>query len=166
MQTLTAIPSASPVVTRREPASVGRRGDHVRSLATDPAFWLVCYLAALATVAFWPVPVDRDAKGLIDATTAAASWLSYARIEFSANIVMFMPLGFLVMKIRGGAPWMVVAIACCASLTMEILQGALLESRTQSVLDVVAHTLGAALGAELALFVDRFRRPRSLSPRG
>lgn len=164
METLTAIPAQRVVPARSVPVSTNPAGAHVRSLLQDPTFWLVCYLAALAAVAFWPTPVDRDAKGLIDATTEAASWLSYARIEFSANIVMFMPLGFLLMKIRGGAPLTVVAIACCASLSMEIVQGAFFEARTQSAMDVVAHTLGASLGVQIALLVDVLLRRRRVSP--
>jgi hypothetical protein len=56
---------------------------------------LSAYVIALALIAFWPAPVDSGAGPLLRAVTRVFPLLTYARIEFGANILLFVPLGFL-----------------------------------------------------------------------
>ncbi|SDQ43962.1 VanZ family protein [Microbacterium sp. cf332] len=107
---------------------------------------LAAYIVVLAFIAFWPTPVDRDAGPLLRSITAAVPWLTYGRIEFAANIVLFVPFGWC--AAIGWRRWHAVVIpaALAISVVIELAQGALLVERTSSVLDVVANTAGATVG--------------------
>ncbi|MEH3088387.1 MAG: VanZ family protein [Microbacterium arborescens] len=111
---------------------------------------LAILVVALAFIAFWPTPVDRDAGWLLERVTSTFPWLTYGRIEFTANIVLFAPLAWC--AARGWPRWhaFVVPAGLMASVIIEVLQGLLLAQRTASVLDVVANTLGAGVGWLLA----------------
>lgn len=111
---------------------------------------LAVLVVALAFIAFWPTPVDRDAGWLLERITATFPWATYGRIEFTANIVLFIPLAWC--AARGWPRWhaFVVPAGLAASVVIEVLQGLFLAERTASVLDVLANTLGAALGWLLA----------------
>lgn len=107
---------------------------------------VIIYGLTLVTIALWPTHVDAPASGLLSAITRAVPWLTYARIEFTANILLFVPFGALAMlllpRIRW---WYALAAALLFSTTAELLQ-MLATDRTSSLQDVVANTLGAAIG--------------------
>ncbi|MFS0712966.1 VanZ family protein [Microbacterium sp. 2P01SA-2] len=107
---------------------------------------LIVYVVVLALIAFWPTPVDRDAGPILRAITSAVPWLTYARIEFAANIALFVPFGWC--AALGWPRWQayVIPAGLVISLAIEAAQGVLLAERTASVWDVVANTLGAAAG--------------------
>lgn len=111
---------------------------------------LVAFVVALALIAFWPSPVDRGATGLLSAISDAIPVLTYDRIEFSANVALFIPWGWW--ATRAWPRWhaFVVPAALAISLVIEVAQGALLDERTASAADVVANTSGAVLGWLLA----------------
>ncbi|QLD12226.1 VanZ family protein [Microbacterium oleivorans] len=119
---------------------------------------LAAFLVALAFVAFWPTPVDRDAGWLVSRITDTVPWLTYGRIEFGANILLFVPLGWC--AARGWPRWhaAVIPAALGLSVVIEVGQGVALAERTSSVLDVVANTTGAAIGWAIAM-PWRNRRP-------
>jgi len=131
----------------------------VRAAGSVPArLLLAAFLVALAFIAFWPTPVDRDAGWLLGRITDAVPWLTYGRIEFGANIVLFVPLGWC--ATRGWPRWhaLVVPAALVLSVLIEVAQGLTLAERTSSVFDVIANTAGAALGWATAM-PWRYRRP-------
>ncbi|RKE65092.1 VanZ family protein [Microbacterium sp. AG238] len=107
---------------------------------------LIGYVVVLAFVAFWPTPVDRDAGPILRAITSAVPWLTYDRIEFGANIALFVPFGCC--AALGWPRWRayVIPAGLVISVVIEAAQGVLLSQRTASVWDVVANTLGAAVG--------------------
>lgn len=107
---------------------------------------LAGYVVVLALIAFWPTPVDRDAGPILRAITSAVPWLTYARIEFAANIALFVPFGWC--AARGWPRWQayVIPAGLIISAVIETAQGVLLAQRTASVWDVVANTLGATAG--------------------
>lgn len=77
----------------------------------------------------------------------------YHQLEFTANIVMFVPLGFFAGLIT--APrWRALAIALPAlSLCIELTQLLFLPGRVAAVSDVVANSLGGWVGLGVALVV-------------
>jgi glycopeptide antibiotics resistance protein len=84
-------------------------------------------------------------------------------VEFGLNVLMFVPMSFLgafiVPRLRI-ADW--VLIGFVASFAVEIVQKALLPTRTGSTRDIVSNTTGALLGAILAkLWISRHRWLRS-----
>ena len=130
--------------------------------------WLMLvYLVALALIAFWPVPVDRDAHewllALIDwvQVHGAPGWVRYDLVEFVANIALFVPVGLFVMVVTGGGRyWLVVLAGFAASCTIELGQLIFLPNRFATVSDVIANTVGAAVGAALGRILLRGGRAR------
>ena len=106
---------------------------------------LAGYLFALTLIAFWPSPVDSGAGPVIDLITRIIPVLTYARIEFGANILLFVPLGVLLTLILRDRA-LVLPIAIVLTLTIESVQGVLLDRRTPSELDIIANTAGACIG--------------------
>ena len=142
----------------RPPASRWRRA------AGDPRAWLVAYGVALALIAFWPVPVDSGAGPFLRAVTRIFPLLTYSRIEFTANIAMFVPLGFLLSVILRDARWLVLPLAFLTTVTIETGQAIALSARTPSVLDIIANTAGACAGMLLAALADLLARSRTAAP--
>ncbi|SFI75802.1 MULTISPECIES: VanZ family protein [Microbacterium] len=136
-----------------------------RSLARDPRAYLALYVVLLAGVAFWPSPVDQGAGPLIRLITRILPVLTYPRIEFAANIALFIPLGFLLTLILTRNRWLTLPIAFVATVTIECVQAVALGARTPSMLDVVANTAGACVGILLVVFIEVFRAART-APNG
>ncbi|MEV8268551.1 VanZ family protein [Microbacterium sp. NPDC076911] len=147
----------SSTLPARVRALVRERRDVIR----DPRAWLVAYGVLLALIAFWPTPVDRNAAGLLRTISAAIPWLSYNLIEFTANIALFVPLGALGAMLLTRRPWLVVVVALAVTVVIESVQALLLAQRTPSGLDIIANTLGAAVGLAIVLLVRRRNDARS-----
>lgn len=127
-------------------------------------FWLLTYAVALALVAFWPTPVDRDAGDLLDAISRAVPWLTYDVIETVANVLLFVPLGaLLALVLRRWAA--VLAVSLATTLVIELGQALLLTQRTPSLRDVVANLCGAALGLAVVRIASGLEGRRSRMPR-
>lgn len=132
-----------------------------RARVRDPHIWLSAYGVALALVAFWPVPVDSGAGPFLRSITHIFPVLTYSRIQFGANIVMFVPLGLLLSFILRRERWLVLPIAFLTSVTIETGQAIALAARTPSVLDIIANTAGACAGMVLAAFIEVLERSRT-----
>lgn len=130
-------------------------------LARNPRTYLAIYLAILAAIAFWPSPVDQGAGPLLQAITRLIPALTYPRIEFAANIALFIPLGLLLTLILTTRRWLVLPIAILATVAIECVQALALGARTPSVLDIVANTAGACLGMVLAVLYETLRTSRT-----
>lgn len=121
---------------------------------------LVAYSIVVVFAVFWPTPIDRDYQGsivkLLDVLHrhGLPDWFGYNKLEFVANIGMFVPLGFLIaLVLPARAWWASVLILPLASATIELLQGAILSERFASPWDVAANSTGALVGALLAVTV-------------
>lgn len=100
------------------------------------------YGVGLAVVGLWPQHVDRS-------LTLGGHWL-YGPLELAANIALFVPLGAFAMLSTRRMRWRwAVAGALVLSGFLELVQSLALPGRTGSVQDVLANTVGAALGAAL-----------------
>lgn len=113
----------------------------------------------MVVVLAWPTPVDSSVAGPLRTMTRWFSaqglgWMTYTVIEFSANIAMFAPIGFLVALANQRLRWWhVVGAVAALSATAEITQSLLRPDRFGTVLDVVANTAGAALGFLAATYL-------------
>lgn len=150
-----------PVRVEGDPTPPRRRSRFLR----DPRLILVVYGVVLAAIAFWPVPVDRGAGPFLRLISQAIPVLTYPRIEFAANILLFVPLGLLLVMILTSLRWLVLPISFLASVTIECVQAVALHARTPSVHDVVANTAGACLGIIIAMTAEKLRH-RKLSTNG
>jgi glycopeptide antibiotics resistance protein len=129
-----------------------------------PRRWAVglfgAYLVALALIVFWPTPVDRDTRDylvtLIDLLQrlGAPEWVRYTVIEFSANILLFVPAGLFLVILAGPRRWWLGPLAGFgASSAIELGQLVFLPDRFATVNDVIANSVGAIIGTALALIV-------------
>ena len=120
---------------------------------------LGAYVALLAVVGFFPSPVDRP----IDAPLSriiqwcgqhGLGFITYARVEFGANIALFVPLGMLLALLFGPRRWWRAPVICfVATVIIELGQGALLPQRVTSIGDVIANTIGGILGTLVAVAI-------------
>ena len=127
----------------------------------NPRTYLAIYLAILTAIAFWPSPVDQAAGPLLRLITHLIPALTYPRIEFAANIALFIPLGLLLTLIFTTKRWLVTPIAFLATVTIECVQALALGARTPSLLDIVANTAGACVGILLAALIEILRDSRT-----
>ena len=124
------------------------------------AFLAVAYLATLAMIAFWPTPVDQPVSGSLDNVIGwlhahgMPSFIGYNKIEFGANILLFLPFGYL--AAAWTTKWSHALVAgFAASCLIELGQALLLPNRFASLLDIVANTMGVALGIGISFFLHR-----------
>jgi glycopeptide antibiotics resistance protein len=124
------------------------------------------YLGALALILLWPVPVDQTGatSNLVNAilgwanATPGLGWLDYNFLESSANMLLFVPLGFLVCLTWPGVNhlWLTLTGAV-VSLAAELLQLFVITQRVFSLDDVLHNSLGVAIGVALASWWSRTR---------
>ncbi|WP_436970509.1 VanZ family protein [Microbacterium oleivorans] len=84
----------------------------------------------------------------------STAWITFDRVEFGANVAMFVPLGVIAVLwfgVRGW--WLAPILGALASAAIETLQALLLDSRVADVRDVIANTLGAVIGMCLMLLL-------------
>ena len=117
---------------------------------------MVVYLATVAFIVFSPtadVPSASVAEiSAFLASLGAPAWLSGARVEFVTNVLLFVPLTFLGSLLKPRWTWVTwTLLGFAASSLIELTQLVLLPGRSATVVDVVSNTLGALLGALLAV---------------
>lgn len=105
----------------------------------------------------WPSPPDPSRTPLVE---RVLGWLhgagvpaafDVAALEVTANVVMFVPLGLLLPWTRlARSPWLAVPAGLAFSAAIETTQLAL-PGRVSTVVDVLANTGGAALGAAVVV---------------
>lgn len=148
-----ALPSTDP--------STGWRPSRWRRTST----WVAGYAVVLALIAFWPQPVDSGAGALLKWITTHIPLLTYARIEFGANILLFVPLGVGMALMLPALRYLVMPVALLTSLSIESVQGVLIDARTPSVFDIVANVSGAALGLVAVVVIEVLMRRASEAAR-
>lgn len=125
-------------------------------------YGLGAYAIAVAMIVTLPV-------GYADMVATIGDWLrarlgldgfGYGWIEFVANILMVVPVGFFLAVIWRRF-WLVIALLIVCATVVEILQ-LVIPGRTASLRDVVANSVGAAVGVAVGrLATRRARRART-----
>lgn len=127
------------------------------------------YALGLTAVGLWPTHVDKDVDVIdwppvrwvidqLDLTTQQG----YDMVEFSANLLWFAPFGLLLRVLRPGWSWLtVIMTGALVSAVIEILQAVARPGRTADVRDVIANTLGVALGCVVYSAICRRTGPRN-----
>ena len=143
---------------------------HANPHRTFAVVLLALYGLGVLTVLMWPTPVDSSMSSSLKnffAWCAAhgMGWVTYRRLEFAANIALFVPLGFLLtLASRRLKWWHVIGGAALASMVAEITQALARPERFATASDVVANTLGAALGLVVALAYRAARSAATAPP--
>lgn len=113
-------------------------------------------VVALATLT--PTPLDRGIEATIERlleilhNRGIPEWFGYRKLEFTANVAMFLPLGFLLaIALPARRQWVAFLLLPILSAALEGMQAAFLAERYGNVLDVVANSLGGWLGALAAV---------------
>jgi glycopeptide antibiotics resistance protein len=128
---------------------------------------IAVYLFAVAGITLDPAPGDPAGNLLLRELLRAVSdvpglgWVDYDVAEFSANVLLFVPMGVLFLLLLGAWRWwLVVAIGVAATLVIEFVQ-LFLPERVSDPRDLLANTLGTVLGVALLALATLVRRRRS-----
>lgn len=123
---------------------------------------LVLFGAIILVITLWPQPVDRGQEGTVAAVldlmhaVGVPAWFGYRSLEFSANVVMFLPLGFFAaLLLPRRFRWAALALPPLVSAGVETAQLVFLEDRFATLLDVLANSLGGWIGALAAFLIVR-----------
>lgn len=127
---------------------------------------LAVICAGGALVWFWPTPIDTTLGVPLHYVLA---WLrplglpdavGYGVFETLANVLLFIPLGFvLALAMPLGRRWLSPALCVAISFAAEFGQALLRPSRFADPMDVLANTVGALVGTWLVIRMLRRRDP-------
>jgi glycopeptide antibiotics resistance protein len=141
-----------------------------RELQQLPRPWTVAarvalsgYLVLPALLTLAPVRPETGERGFTRALTWVVDLLTLGRAEISsqevevfANVLLLMPLGFLLVFALPRLPLsLLLAAAALLSLFVEVVQHLVLTDRVASLVDVLANSGGAAIGIVLAADLRR-----------
>ncbi len=135
----------------------------------------VGYLAVVALMTLGPQPLGPSGQNVLWRMLAAlghhqlTDWVTYDRVEFLANIAMFVPFGLLFVLLFGPRFWWLAVLSGIATtVAIELAQRGI-SGRVSDPRDVLANSLGAVIGVLFALVVTapselrRRRRRRALT---
>lgn len=112
------------------------------------------YLTFVLFATMWPTPLDADYGDAITRLLGVLhrhgvpEWFGYRKLEFTANVGMFLPLGLLLALLPPRRWWWLALLWIPAlSLAIEFVQWRFISARFGSAMDVVANTLGGYVGA-------------------
>ncbi len=118
------------------------------------------YLWAVAWMTLSAAPYGSDIAVALDRLLAwfaereSTAWITFDRIEFGANVAMFVPLGiFAVLWFGVRGWWTAPVLGLLASGAIELIQATFLDTRVADARDLVANTLGAVIGMLLMLLL-------------
>lgn len=118
------------------------------------------YLWAVAWVTLRARPYGSDIASALDRLLAwfaereSTAWITFDRVEFAANVAMFVPLGiFAVLWFGVRGWWTAPVLGFLTSGAIEVAQAVFLDSRVSDARDLLSNTLGAVVGMLLMLLL-------------
>ncbi|TQL47380.1 VanZ like protein [Homoserinimonas aerilata] len=125
------------------------------------------YLAVIGWVTLGPQPLDGDGRRFLWTAIrwlqdrAATEWVTYDGVEFTANVLMFVPIGLMLVLLLGrGRWWLAVLLAVVLTVGIETTQ-LFLRDRVPDARDLVANSIGGFVGV-LAALVLTWPKARAL----
>lgn len=122
---------------------------------------LAAVTLVVVSIVFWPTaPELGGQRRLADwlfrlHREGLPTWINFGLVEFSANVVMFLPLGLLGALALRRHRWLILPACAAFSGAIETVQFVALPARNGTLNDVLANTSGAALGFLLAVLIWR-----------
>lgn len=121
---------------------------------------LAVYTAFILVVTLSPTQLDISVQRLVFRFVevlhrfGVPTWFDYGEVEFLANIVMFLPFGFMVaLLFPVRAAWLSVFVSFLFSTGIELFQREFLDERVFDLRDIVANTIGGLAGFIVAAFL-------------
>lgn len=121
---------------------------------------LAIYAAFVLLVTMWPNPGQLEFDSIASRVLTVLhsfgvpEWFGYDKLEFTANIAMFIPLGFLLgLALARKAWWLAIFLLPAFSGGIEFMQGIALDERVSTIYDVAANTIGGYIGLLLAMIM-------------
>lgn len=126
---------------------------------------LVAYLLALAAATLGAPPGALfDEGALVAHRIDGLEWVTSTSVERAANVVLFIPAGFLLCAaLPRTNRWLVWLVCASASAAVETVQYAL-PGRDSSPIDVVTNSTGAAIGVLVHVALTRRRHDEARPP--
>lgn len=121
---------------------------------------LTAYVGFVLLVTLTPSPVDKpfqhDLQRILEELhdRGLPGFVGYDFVEFSSNVALFIPIGFvaaLLLPRRGW--WLVLLVGPLFSVAIEFLQHSVLPERYATVSDVLANSIGTLIGALFAVLL-------------
>jgi VanZ family protein len=117
------------------------------------------YLGAVGWITLGPQPIDERAGGLlwralrVFARHESTDWITYSRVEFGANIAMFLPIGLFFLLLFGRRLWWL-SILFGIGLTVGIeFAQQFIPTRVSDPRDLLANSTGAFVGVMVGLIL-------------
>lgn len=138
------------------------------------ALGLALYAVPVLVVTLSPTPLDSGYQRSVDKVLGVLhnhnvpDWFGYGKLEFSANIAMFIPIGILVTLLLPARGWWLAILICpAASVAIELTQAVALDARVATGRDIAANSFGGLLGivAAVALMALVHRRDEKVIAR-
>jgi glycopeptide antibiotics resistance protein len=132
------------------------------------SFVTLAYLGLVGWITLGPQPFDGDSGSLIWRALRlfqryeATDWITYSRLEFGANVAMFIPIGLFFLLLFGRRLWWLsVLFGVGLTVAIEIAQ-LFLPGRVSDPRDLLANSSGAFIGvmAGLILTASKARQIR------
>ncbi|MGM7698617.1 VanZ family protein [Microbacterium sp. A84] len=121
---------------------------------------LAFYAAFVLLVTMWPNPKQLEFGSISSRLLqvlhnfGVPESFGYDKLEFTANIGMFVPLGFLLgLALARKAWWVAIFLLPAFSGAIEFTQGLALDERVSTFYDVLSNTIGGYLGLLLAMIM-------------
>lgn len=121
---------------------------------------LLAYGGVIVAATLSPTPLDAGYRGTIDEVLALLhrnglpERFDYAEVEFVANVLMFLPLGFFIgLMLPRVAVWAGLLIVPALSGAIEFLQSMFLAERFATWQDVLANCIGGWVGLLIAITI-------------
>lgn len=127
------------------------------------------YLGAVGYITLGPQPPVGGKNGIVMQVLRilwehpVTDWVTYNGVEFTANILMFLPIGLFFLLLFGRRRWwLAVFLPFLMTVSIETAQ-IWIPGRVSDIRDVISNTIGAVVGVllGLALTAPRARRARA-----
>lgn len=141
-------------------------------MGNAPLALLIFYTLFIAFMTLTPHQLDTSPEGPIGrlleffAAHQVTAWLTYPVVEALANVAMFVPFGFLLALHLGRRQWWIGwAIGVVFTFLIEGTQATLLSpTRYATISDLITNSIGAGVGAVLALILMLLLPPEESEP--
>jgi|SRR5690554_921576 len=131
-----------------------------------------CYLLLVGWLTLGPQPLDASGRGFLHRLIRFISgdntldWITYALVEFTANIALFIPVGVLFVLMLGRRRWwLAVILGIALTVSIEAAQ-LVLPDRVTDPRDVVSNSIGSTIGVAIVLVASAVRAKRERQPTG